>query len=185
MANGDTVISLDRISLSFMIDGKVVEFKKQYPSNITVGEMKMKMEPIVGCAAQDIVMKLYRKQGDGKQYMADLNENDRLMTSFSTNLHNLLIRITPHNPIVPVISDVKEDFQRIEIDEEKYANRKDNARKFIEQSKKLNNWKSPYYEQVRIEEATYNEFLKNDIIDKRCQVRVSSLEHRGLVKFLG
>ncbi|WKY08891.1 hypothetical protein Q1695_001792 [Nippostrongylus brasiliensis] len=161
------------------ISSNVSEFpyEKKYPSTLTLGELKKKLELVVGAVAETIQIELHDAEG---KFVASLSDN-------SKNLKELGVKDGMRLHAVDVSggnTELQDDtmVEKFTISEEEYNQREDSVRAW---KKKLLAQSGAQHE-VGSGGDTSRDVDPNIKVGERCEVRVrGAMSRRGVVSFVG
>lgn len=152
--------------------------ERRFASNLTIGDLKSKLELITGASNQTMKLQLL---DNNEELIASLDDNNRQLSSYLSDAQNKVnIHVIDNN----IISGDSEDLSRVpkfELPQEEYEKRSDSVLAF-----KLKN-KLGRFGQTEGEGDVTQQAINPDIkVGQRCEVTVKGLpKRRATVMFVG
>nr|CAG4635071.1 EOG090X0DT2 [Alona affinis] len=173
------------VNITSSISSFAVE--KRYPKNITIGELKGKLELVTGANSGSMLLELYNRE---KQFICALTNDNSLLGSFPIE-DGMRIHVNDNQLKKGEFEDVSK-VTKFELTEEDYSKRSDSVKAFLERNRlgKYNEEdvkRKAEEQQLKDaeEEATAKAILAAGL-GSRCEVSVSGQpKRRGAVRFVG
>lgn len=152
-------------------------YEKKFPSSITLGELKKKLELVVGAAFESIHVELHDDQG---KFVASLTDNSKSLKELGVRDGMRIHAIDVSGENVELQDDSM--VEKYTMSDDKYNNRKDTARAW---KKKLLAGNAVDRKHSATMESNYEASEKIKVGD-RCEVQLRNcMPRRGIVSFVG
>nr|CAG4646578.1 EOG090X0DT2 [Macrothrix elegans] len=158
--------------------------EKRFPKNLTIGDLKGKLELVTGANAGSMTLELYNRE---KQFVCALTNDNSLLGSFPVD-DGMRIHVIDNQTRKGEFEDVSK-VTKFELSEEEYSKRSDSVKAFLERNRmgKYNEEevkkKAEELQQKEAEEEIAAQALE---VDKRCEVSVPGQpKRRGVIKYIG
>ncbi|OQR67102.1 tubulin-specific chaperone B-like [Tropilaelaps mercedesae] len=173
-------LSSEFVKLTVTTEGSDLGCERAFNRNITVGELKQRLELLTGAAYNRMKLEL-RNSNAPAQLVEALNEDDRKIGDYPALDNGLLLKVI--DPSMVSIFDETDTVQKMKISEDRYA-QLNNVRGFM-QKHGLGRFSNRTGDNV-IESRMDKENLKGIEIGKRCEVRTKgNPARRGEVRYIG
>ncbi|CAL1272632.1 unnamed protein product [Larinioides sclopetarius] len=153
--------------------------QRRFPTEITIGELKQKLELIAGGSASTMELQL---QDDKNEVITKLNDNNATLSSYPLDNAKIL-HVIDSSLQAGEFEDLSK-VKKFELSEEEYAKRGETLRAFKEKLKLQSDEKMQNLVEKKQKEE--EELIKNIIVGNRCEVRIAGKPtRRGTVMFVG
>nr|CAG4648251.1 EOG090X0DT2 [Moina brachiata] len=157
--------------------------EKRFPKNITVGELKGKLELVTGANPSSMVLEVYNKE---KEFVCTLTSDSALIGSYPID-DGMTIHVTDNLLKRGEFEDVSK-VQKFELSEEDYS-KPDSVKAFLERNRmgKYNEEEvKKKQEEQEMKDAEEEKTAQALQVDQRCEVSVPGQpKRRGVIKFAG
>ncbi|XP_046463117.1 tubulin-folding cofactor B-like [Daphnia pulex] len=183
MANFEVITqSTVNVAITSSISSFAVE--KRYPKNLTIGELKGKLELVTGANAGSMMLEVYNKE---KEFVCALTNDNSLLGSFPID-DGMRIHVNDSQLKKGEFEDVSK-VAKFELSQEDYSKRSDSVKAFLERNRlgKYNEDEvKKKAEEQQTKEAEEEKVAKALKVDERCEVTVAGqARRRGVIKFIG
>ncbi|XP_071482089.1 tubulin-folding cofactor B-like [Diadema antillarum] len=190
MAGDYTVVTASYVNVQ--VSSSLTSFgaEKRFQKDITIGELKGKLELITGCVSTLMDLELYNAEG---KFLGPLDNDAALLGSYPVE-DGMRIHVINKdgNRVLGEFEDVSK-VEKFEISKEAYEKRADSVRAFkmkhkMGQFKEVSPEEQAILDKEKAEKAKEEERLVSAItIDSRCEVSVPNAPptKRGTVKYVG
>lgn len=170
-------MSSEFVRLTVTTEGSDLGCERAFNRNITVGELKQRLELLTGAAYNRMKLELRNKESPN-QLLEALNEDDRKIGDYPAMDTGLLLKVI--DPSMGIFDEV-DAVEKMKISEDRYA-QVNNVRSFMQQHG-LGRFSN---KTVNESNKTDKENLKEIEVGKRCEVRTKGTPaRRGEVKYIG
>jgi len=180
------VITESMVNVSIDTNVSNVKSQRKFPKDLTIGELKGKLELITGASSGTMSISAHDPDNDTK--ICDLSDNGALLGSYPVD-SGMLLRVTDTETKVWDFKN-DEDFEKFKLTPEQYENRTDSVRAYLKRNK-LGKYNEEEMAALR-DQKNAAEKAEKDAADKikindRCEVTVlgSLAKRRGTVQFVG
>lgn len=174
-------ISNEFVKLTVTTEGSDLGCERAFNRNITVGELKQRLELITGAAFDRMKLEV-RNKSSPNDLLDTLTEDSKPLKDYASIIEGVLLRVI--DPSMKNIFDETDAVERLRISEERYQNIS-NVREVMQKygHPRFSNKKA---DNVNEEERNTKENLQNFEVGKRCEVRTKgNAPRRGEVKYIG
>uniref|UniRef100_A0A1B6LRF3 CAP-Gly domain-containing protein n=1 Tax=Graphocephala atropunctata TaxID=36148 RepID=A0A1B6LRF3_9HEMI len=186
MSGGNYIVKTSdyvNVSVTSTDDNAVCLLEKRFKKDLTVEDLKGKLELFTGAQAATMTIKVYNKDDE---LVCTLDKNDALVGSYPIDDG---MRFHVEDPFTLRKEIELSDAAKFDISEEEYSQRQDTVKAYLERNKlgKYNQEEVEKREKERKQEEEAEEQLAQNIqVNNRCLVKViGQPERRGLVMFVG
>lgn len=174
--------SIVNVNITSSISSFAVE--KRYPKNLTIGELKGKLELVTGASAGSMILELYNRE---KQFICALTNDNALLGSFPVD-NGMRIHVNDSQMKKGEFEDVSK-VAKFELSEEDYSKRSDSVKAFLEKNR-LGKYNEEDVrkkaEEQQLKDLEEERLAKSLGLDQRCEVTVPNQpKKRGQIKFVG
>lgn len=187
MADQFSVVTQSVVTVRVTSSGNTFGSERRFQKDLTVAEVKGKLEMVTGSVAGNMKLEVY---GKDDKLVCKLDNDDALLGSYTID-DGMRLQVVDPTVKIGEFEDVSK-VEKFELSEDAYSKRSDSVRAFKERHKMGRFQEVDPKEQKRIEEEKVKkaeaEKQKADTITvgDRCEVRVpDQLIKRGKVKFVG
>nr|CAG4647409.1 EOG090X0DT2 [Megafenestra aurita] len=170
------------VMISSSFSSFVVE--KRYPKNLTLGELKGKLELVTGANAGSMTLEVYNRE---KEFVCALTNDNSLLGSFPID-DGMRIHVNDTQHRKGEFEDVSR-VAKFELTQEDYSKRSDSVKAFLERNRlgKYNEEEvKKKAEEQQAKEVEEENIAKALLIDSRCEVSVPGQpKRRGVIRFVG
>ncbi|KAF8786798.1 tubulin-folding cofactor B-like [Argiope bruennichi] len=167
--------------LDILVTSTIISFgtQRRFPTKLTIGELKQKLELITGGSASSMELQLL---DDKNEVIAKLNDNSAVLSSYP--LDNAKVLHVIDSSIQAGEFEDLSKVKKFELSEEEYAKRGETLRAFKEKLKlQSDEQKESFAEKKQKEEE---DLIKNMSVGNRCEVRIAGKPtRRGTVMYIG
>ncbi|XP_003745822.1 tubulin-specific chaperone B [Galendromus occidentalis] len=176
-------VSNEFVKLTVTTEGSDLGCERAFNRNITVGELKQRLELITGAAYDRMKLEL-RNKTSPNDLIELLAEDGKSLKDYPCIQDGLLLRVV--DPSMTNIFDETDAVEKLSISDERYT-QISNVRSYMQKygHPKLMNRKENA-DTVNESERVPQEDLRNFEVGKRCEVQTKgSLPRRGEIKYIG
>ncbi|KZS20211.1 tubulin-folding cofactor B [Daphnia magna] len=183
MANFEVITqSTVNVVITSSISSFAVE--KRYPKNISIGELKGKLELVTGASARSMILEVYDRE---KEFVCALTNDNTLLGSFPID-DGMRIHVNDSQLKKGEFEDVSK-VAKFELSQEDYSKRSDSVKAFLERNRlgKYNEEEVKKKAEEQEAKETEEEKIANSLqVNQRCEVTVPGQAcRRGAIKFIG
>ncbi|GBM05019.1 Tubulin-folding cofactor B [Araneus ventricosus] len=153
--------------------------QRRFPTEITIGELKQKLELITGGSASTMELQLL---DDKNEVITKLNDNSATLSSYALDNAKVL-HVIDSSLQAGEFEDLSK-VKKFELSEEEYAKRGETLRAFKEKLKLQSDEQTQNLSEKKQKEE--EELIKNISVGNRCEVRIAGKPtRRGTVMYVG
>jgi tubulin-folding cofactor B len=184
-----TVVTQSFVSVTILTEAHEFGVEKRFAKDITIVNLKDKLELICGYMASDMKLKLLNKE---KKYLCDIDDESKMLGFYPVEDGYFLQVNATKSVLGPGIGEDDPNFKKFELTDEEYAKKKGTVKEF-KQKNKLGQYADHNKELVEQKEReakekieTEKKLIESMKVGDRCQVKVANAPTRlGTVMYLG
>jgi len=172
--------------VNVMVTSTISSFpvEKRFAKNLTIGELKGKLELVTGASASSMVLEVYNQD---KEFVCAMTNDNALLGSFPID-DGMRIHVSDSQLKKGEFDDVSK-VTKFELSKEEYSKRTDSVKAFLERNKlgKYNKEEvEKKNEEQRMKEAEEERLALALEVGKRCEVSITGQpKRRGVIQFIG
>nr|CAG4650491.1 EOG090X0DT2 [Sida crystallina] len=173
-------------TVNVFISSSVTTFvaEKRYPKDISIADLKGKLELITGANSASMKLEVYNKE---KQFVCAMTNDNALLGSFPVD-DDMTIHVIDSQLKKGEFEDVSK-VKKFELTEEDYSKRSDSVKAFMERNRmgKYNEEEvRKKEEEQKMKELEDENAAKVLEVGRRCEVAISGQpKRRGVIQFVG
>ncbi|KAK9881935.1 hypothetical protein WA026_018129 [Henosepilachna vigintioctopunctata] len=174
------VVTSDFVNLQISTSKNDISFaEKRFPKDITIVDLKAKLELVTGGNCQTMKLEVYDKNN---KLVCKLEDNDKQLGSYPIDSGMRLHIIDQF--LLKNEFDSK-DVEKFELSSEEYAKKSDSVRAFLMKNK-LGQYNEEYQKKKEKSESEEKTLADKMVINSRCKVIIQNTSARlGTIKYIG